>query len=185
MEDLIGGLSSSSDDDSGPIVIMPPSFHRGIASDDLIENHHPRIITDSLNDDLLENRRRRIVIPDYLDELIDLPSINNQRRRLMMDGQDNSTSLPVIENPFHRRCRRNNNRRNHQRPEPRTDFGELRSDQDDQYIQPVRQVQTVKDMLRWTHNLSSDVIPTCDRHEVDPNSFDEEVSRFTFIFRVP
>lgn len=182
MEDLIGGLSSSSDDDSGPIVIMPPpSFHRGIASDDVIENHHPRIITDSLDNDLLENRRRHFIIPNCLDELIDLPSINNQSHRTMTDRLNDSTSLPVIDNPFHHHRRRNNHRRNNQR----NDFVEVRSAQDDQYIRPIRQVKTVKDMLRWTNNLSSTVIPTRDCRSVDPNSFDEEVSISTSIFRLP
>lgn len=182
MEDLIGSLSSSSDDDSGPIVIMPPSFHRGIASDDMIDNHHPRIITDVLDDDLLENRRRQFIIPDCLDELIDRPSIENQSHRTMTDGLDDSMNLPAIENPFHRRRRRNNHRHNNQR----NDFDELRSARDDQYIQPVRQVNTIKDMLRWTHSLSSGVIPTCGHHEVDPNidpnSFDEEVSTYLYLY---
>lgn len=174
MEDLIDGfISSSSDDDSGPIVIIPPpSFHRGNASNNVIENHHPRIITDSLDDNVLENRRR---IQDCLDDLIDMPSIANQSRRIMTDGLNDSTSLPVIDNPFQHNRRRNNHRRNNQR----NDFIEIRSAaQDDQYIQPIRQVKTVKDMLRWTHNLSSSVIPTRDRHSVDPNSFDEERKKF-------
>ncbi|KAE9534087.1 hypothetical protein AGLY_008823 [Aphis glycines] len=176
MEDLIGGLSSSSDDDSGPIVIMPPSFHRGIASDDVIENHHPRIITDSLDNDLLENHRRHFIIPNCLDELIDLPSIDNQRRRTMTDGLNDNTSMPVIDIPINHRRRRNNHRRNNQR----TDFIEIRPtpQEDDEYIRPIRQVKTVKDMLRWTHNLSSGVIPTSDRHSVDPHSFDEERKKF-------
>jgi len=181
MEDLGGGfISSSSDDDSGPIVIIPPpSFHRGNASDNIIENHHPRIITDSLDDNLLENRRR---IQDCLDDLIDISSNDNQSRSIMTDGLNDSMSLPVIDNPFHHHRRRNNHRRNNQR----NDFVEIRSAAlDDQYIQPIRQVKTVKDMLRWTHNLSSGVIPTSDHHSVDPNSFDEEVSRSTSIFRLP